>query len=116
MLESHLPDEFFSFDIDLGGSSNKTPVLTPRSGNSSPFTGITVDKSVEFSYEELSKATDDFSISNKIGEGGFGAVYYAELRGEVCDTFIITEFANEAYFCSCPALVYLTKELTLKFI
>lgn len=47
------------------------------------FTGITVDKSVEFSYEELATATDDFSIANKIGEGGFGAVYYAELRGEV---------------------------------
>ncbi|KAJ0081371.1 hypothetical protein Patl1_09931 [Pistacia atlantica] len=46
------------------------------------LTGITVDKSVEFSYEELAKATDDFSLANKIGQGGFGAVYYAELRGE----------------------------------
>ncbi|KAL9666205.1 hypothetical protein QQ045_000529 [Rhodiola kirilowii] len=46
------------------------------------LTGITVDKSVEFSYEELSEATDGFSIANKIGQGGFGAVYYAELRGE----------------------------------
>ncbi|XP_062086835.1 lysM domain receptor-like kinase 3 [Humulus lupulus] len=45
-------------------------------------TGITVDKSVEFSYEELAKATDDFSLDNKIGQGGFGSVYYAELRGE----------------------------------
>ena len=45
--------------------------------------GITVDKSVEFTYEELALATDDFSLSNKIGQGGFGAVYYAELRGEV---------------------------------
>ncbi|XP_024181560.1 chitin elicitor receptor kinase 1 isoform X2 [Rosa chinensis] len=45
-------------------------------------TGITVDKSVEFSFEELSRATDDFSLANKIGQGGFGAVYYAELRGE----------------------------------
>ncbi|PON42546.1 LysM receptor kinase [Parasponia andersonii] len=44
--------------------------------------GITVDKSVEFSYEELAKATDDFSLAHKIGQGGFGAVYYAELRGE----------------------------------
>ncbi|KAL7617364.1 hypothetical protein Lser_V15G04609 [Lactuca serriola] len=45
-------------------------------------TGITVDKSVEFTYEELSKATDEFSMANKIGQGGFGAVYYGELRGE----------------------------------
>ncbi|KAG5551713.1 hypothetical protein RHGRI_009956 [Rhododendron griersonianum] len=43
---------------------------------------IRVDKSVEFSYEELAKATNDFSIGHKIGQGGFGAVYYAELRGE----------------------------------
>ncbi|KAF7146188.1 hypothetical protein RHSIM_Rhsim04G0051800 [Rhododendron simsii] len=41
-----------------------------------------VDKSVEFSYEELAKATNDFNIGHKIGQGGFGAVYYAELRGE----------------------------------
>uniref|UniRef100_F6H7G0 non-specific serine/threonine protein kinase n=1 Tax=Vitis vinifera TaxID=29760 RepID=F6H7G0_VITVI len=44
--------------------------------------GITVDKSVEFSYEELATATDNFSLANKIGQGGFGSVYYAELRGE----------------------------------
>ncbi|KAK8688734.1 hypothetical protein V6N13_087478 [Hibiscus sabdariffa] len=46
------------------------------------LSGITVDKSVEFSYEELAQATDNFSMANKIGEGGFGAVYYANLRGE----------------------------------
>lgn len=60
----------------------------PESGSTKPeapgITGITVDKSVEFSYEELANATDNFSLANKIGEGGFGAVYYAELRGEVC--------------------------------
>uniref|UniRef100_A0A7N2R5H8 Protein kinase domain-containing protein n=1 Tax=Quercus lobata TaxID=97700 RepID=A0A7N2R5H8_QUELO len=44
--------------------------------------GITMDKSVEFSYEELAIATDDFSLNNKIGQGGFGSVYHAELRGE----------------------------------
>ncbi|GMN36384.1 hypothetical protein TIFTF001_005987 [Ficus carica] len=54
-------------------------VLVASGGTS---TGITVDKSVEFSYEELAKATNDFSIDNKIGQGGFGSVYYAELRGE----------------------------------
>ncbi|KAK9155568.1 hypothetical protein Sjap_003048 [Stephania japonica] len=41
-----------------------------------------LDKSVEFSYDELAKATNDFNGSNRIGQGGFGAVYYAELRGE----------------------------------
>ncbi|KAB1201543.1 Chitin elicitor receptor kinase 1 [Morella rubra] len=44
--------------------------------------GSSVDKSVEFSYEELAEATNDFSIATKIGQGGFGSVYYAELRGE----------------------------------
>jgi chitin elicitor receptor kinase 1 len=44
--------------------------------------GVSVDKSVEFSYEELASATNDFSIGHKIGQGGFGSVYYAELRGE----------------------------------
>lgn len=28
-----------------------------------------------FSYNELRTATDDFSPSNKLGEGGFGPVY-----------------------------------------
>ncbi|KAM0011245.1 putative protein kinase RLK-Pelle-SD-2b family [Helianthus debilis subsp. tardiflorus] len=32
--------------------------------------------------KQLSTATYDFSLANKIGQGGFGAVYYAELRGE----------------------------------
>ncbi|XP_073036484.1 chitin elicitor receptor kinase 1-like [Primulina eburnea] len=53
-----------------------------RDGTSHGLTGVTVDKSVEFSYEELASATSDFDIANKIGEGGFGSVYYAELRGE----------------------------------
>ncbi|XP_030970680.1 lysM domain receptor-like kinase 3 [Quercus lobata] len=46
------------------------------------LTGSSVYKSVEFSYEELAKATEYFSQDNKIGQGGFGSVYYAELRGE----------------------------------
>ncbi|KAG1370229.1 LysM domain receptor-like kinase 3 [Cocos nucifera] len=56
---------------------------TPQEGSGSQLLGFAVDKSVEFSYEELAGATNDFSLSSKIGEGGFGAVYYAELRGEV---------------------------------
>ncbi|KAI4305779.1 hypothetical protein L6164_029124 [Bauhinia variegata] len=51
-------------------------------GGATGITSIMVDKSVEFSYEELANATDNFSVANKIGQGGFGAVYYGELRGE----------------------------------
>ncbi|XP_016560164.1 lysM domain receptor-like kinase 3 isoform X2 [Capsicum annuum] len=51
-------------------------VVSPRP------TGITVDKSVEFSYEELAKATNNFSMENKIGQGGFGAVFYGVVKGE----------------------------------
>lgn len=66
-----------------GAFSNKNVDSVGVGDSASPgVTGITVDKSVEFSYEELAKATNDFNISNKIGQGGFGAVYYAELRGE----------------------------------
>nr|GEY78342.1 LysM domain receptor-like kinase 3 [Tanacetum cinerariifolium] len=73
--------------MQAGSGPNGTSVGGSESsghpaGVSPRLTGITVDKSVEFSYEELSTATDDFSLANKIGQGGFGAVYYAELRGE----------------------------------
>ncbi|KAK6932775.1 Serine-threonine/tyrosine-protein kinase, catalytic domain [Dillenia turbinata] len=69
--------------FELGGSGDNLGKTSGALGGSSgAITGITVDKSVEFSYEELAKATDDFSMANKIGQGGFGAVYYAELRGE----------------------------------
>lgn len=61
----------------------KTSESGPLVATASPrLKGITVDKSVEFSYEELAVATNDFNISYKIGQGGFGAVYYGELRGE----------------------------------
>ncbi|XP_022637372.1 chitin elicitor receptor kinase 1 isoform X2 [Vigna radiata var. radiata] len=43
---------------------------------------ISVDNSAEFSYEELANATNNFSLASKIGQGGFGEVYYAELNGE----------------------------------
>lgn len=69
--------------------TSESSALVGVGGASPGQTGITVDKSVEFSYEELAKATDDFSLANKIGQGGFGYVYYAELRGEVCCFYFI---------------------------
>jgi len=77
---------------DKDGSANNQGAMGPYArstesvaltGNTAQgFTDITVDKSVEFTYQELAESTNDFSIANKIGEGGFGAVYYAELHGE----------------------------------
>ncbi|TYI04367.1 lysM domain receptor-like kinase 3 isoform X2 [Gossypium hirsutum] len=75
------PDHYIQLGHGSGGTlknNSETTALVTSPG----LTGITVDKSVEFSYEELAKATDNFNIDNKIGQGGFGSVYLAELRGE----------------------------------
>ncbi|MED6137174.1 hypothetical protein PIB30_062623 [Stylosanthes scabra] len=44
--------------------------------------GVKVEKSAEFLYQELANATNNFSLANKIGQGGFGEVYYGVLNGE----------------------------------
>ncbi|KAI3989333.1 hypothetical protein MKX01_026916 [Papaver californicum] len=62
--------------------SKHTESIRHVGGASPGLSGISMDKSVEFSYEELAKATNDFSNSKKIGQGGFGTVYYGRLRGE----------------------------------
>lgn len=87
----------------------KTPEPGPLVASASPkLKGITVDKSVEFTFEELAVATDNFSMSHKIGQGGFGSVYYGELRGEVCAlvcTFVL--------FCIVSHLILLLHRMHL---
>ncbi|OMO76905.1 hypothetical protein CCACVL1_15364 [Corchorus capsularis] len=78
---SFLEDHYIQQGRGSGGTLKKHSETTALFA-SPGLTGITVDVSVEFSYEELAKATNDFSNANKIGQGGFGAVYFAELRGE----------------------------------
>ncbi|KAK9084783.1 hypothetical protein Sjap_025194 [Stephania japonica] len=80
---SLLPSVNDDYSLKQGGSaSNKAESFSLAGTPSSGVAGISVDKSVVFSYEELARATDDFNLANKIGQGGFGSVYYAELRGE----------------------------------
>lgn len=70
------------FVLSSAGGSSITDKVSVPSTTGSAVTGFAVEKS-EFPYEELATATNNFSIANKIGEGGYGAVYYAEVRGEV---------------------------------
>nr|BAK00795.1 predicted protein [Hordeum vulgare subsp. vulgare] len=77
-----LPSSEESTRLASAISMQKVTPSTSQADGASPAAGITVDKSVEFSYEELFNATEGFNIIHKIGQGGFGAVYYAELRGE----------------------------------
>lgn len=72
-------------------TSGSTGPANTASSTAAGLTNIMAAKSMEFSYQELAKATNNFSLDNKIGQGGFGAVYYAELRGEV---------RNRMCFCS----------------
>ncbi|MCO5572786.1 hypothetical protein L7F22_026545 [Adiantum nelumboides] len=38
------------------------------------------ERVMEFSYEQLARLTDNFDASKKIGSGGFGTVYFAEMN------------------------------------
>ncbi|EEC84867.1 hypothetical protein OsI_32002 [Oryza sativa Indica Group] len=61
---------------------NQPPCCYYLCDDASQAEGIKVERSIEFSYEEIFNATQGFSMEHKIGQGGFGSVYYAELRGE----------------------------------
>ncbi|KAK4279213.1 hypothetical protein QN277_016948 [Acacia crassicarpa] len=85
LLPQQSQQGFHSHDRRDTMSGNNENGTSGVGGPVSPIAGIaniTVDKSVEFSYEELATATNNFNMANMIGQGGFGAVYYAELRGE----------------------------------
>ncbi|KAK6934169.1 Protein kinase domain [Dillenia turbinata] len=54
-----------------------------------PNIGIDIQEEVSgiqnvklYSYRELQVATEDFSLANKVGEGGFGIVYKGKLKDE----------------------------------
>ncbi|KAJ3694562.1 hypothetical protein LUZ60_010042 [Juncus effusus] len=59
----------FNLNSDQSQTSTSSPSLTSMSNFSSS----------QFTFEELSKSTDNFSSRNLLGEGGFGWVYKGEL-------------------------------------
>ncbi|CAK9159405.1 unnamed protein product, partial [Ilex paraguariensis] len=70
-----------------------------------------VENVIRYSYKELRIATNDFSISNKIGEGGFGSVYKvlsAEskqgLREFLTEIMVISDVEHENLL-SCMVVV-----------
>ncbi|XP_028782542.1 cysteine-rich receptor-like protein kinase 2 [Neltuma alba] len=70
---------FFIFLIALFAwiRSRKTQKRVPRGD----ITGISMLKAaVNYNYGDLRSATKNFSIENKLGEGGFGAVYKGTLK------------------------------------
>ncbi|XP_042752550.2 probable LRR receptor-like serine/threonine-protein kinase RFK1 isoform X2 [Lactuca sativa] len=89
-----------------------------RRTNEKDFEGMEFN-TISFSFKQLKSATDNFNPSNKIGEGGFGAVY----KGTLSDGTVIAvkqlsaqsrqgnrEFLNEIGVISClqhPNLVKL---------
>jgi hypothetical protein len=66
---------YYAFkDTALLPSTSIVDSKSPRSAS----TMLADLKSVEFSYEELAEATNDFNLSYKIGQGGFasGFIYF----------------------------------------
>ena len=85
-------------DLGYGSTLEKTSdSVALVAAVSLELVGITADKSVEFTYEELAKATNNFSAASKIGQGGFALVCYAELQGQVRihDLFHSRKMKNE---------------------
>ncbi|KAJ4831730.1 Chitin elicitor receptor kinase 1 [Turnera subulata] len=101
-----LPTASQELSPHIGPAPRSNSDKNVESTGSQGLTGITVDKSVEFSYEELAKATDDFSLANKIGEGGFGSVYYAELRGEKAAIKKMDMQASKEFFAELKVLTH----------
>ncbi|PRQ31241.1 putative protein kinase RLK-Pelle-DLSV family [Rosa chinensis] len=56
----------------------KTPVLPPKQDDISEE--ISLVESLQYDFEAIRSATDDFSDENKLGQGGFGAVYKGRLH------------------------------------
>ncbi|KAJ1376492.1 Serine/threonine-protein kinase, active site [Sesbania bispinosa] len=57
---------------------------------------ITIAESLQFNFDTIRVATSDFSDSNKLGQGGFGAVYWGKLsNGQVIAVKRLSRNSNQ---------------------
>ncbi|BAT80970.1 hypothetical protein VIGAN_03060100 [Vigna angularis var. angularis] len=91
---------------DASGSADYETSGSSGTATATGLTGIMVAKSMEFTNQELAKATNNFSLENKIGQGGFGAVYYAELRGEKTAIKKMDVQASTEFLCELKVLTH----------
>ncbi|KAL4305317.1 hypothetical protein AHAS_Ahas16G0066200 [Arachis hypogaea] len=89
-------EDFISSSTQDASSSGEYETLGSTAASASGLPAIMAAKSMEFSYQELAEATNNFNSDNKIGQGRFGAVYFAELRGQLkIVKMVVRHLANE---------------------
>ncbi|KAG8634206.1 hypothetical protein MANES_17G018300v8 [Manihot esculenta] len=107
--------EGISFSTDLSTGSNSKSSSRFRFsnsyGSSSASSGLV--GTVNFSLQEIYKATDNFNPANKIGEGCFGTVYKGKLKD---GTLVAVKRANKNDYDKRLSLEFKNEVLTLSKI
>lgn len=70
-----------SIDRSTGSDVRSSEMLKSFDSYGSPSSVSGHIPTPDFSFEDICKATGNFSTGNKIGEGGFGTVYKGKLKG-----------------------------------
>ncbi|KAH7445689.1 hypothetical protein KP509_01G020400 [Ceratopteris richardii] len=88
----------------IAGAGTYANVTSETPSPSPPY--LHLDTSVQFSYTELLDVTDNFSINRKIGQGGYGSVFYGKLHGQelaikVMNMQATREFLSEINVLTC---------------